>query len=212
MGDTAWLIEPTDHAEAADHAAPTGRVLALHRALEADRLVGVVELVPAQDTLLVVFDPGVLGAAVVRAWLEQVERAGPGAAPSGTPAETVRIPVRYDGEDLDEVARLTRLTPVAVIEAHTGAAWTVAFTGFAPGFGYLVGGDPRLQVPRRDTPRPRVPAGAVALAGGYSGIYPRSSPGGWQLIGRTTTTTWDAEADPPALLRPGVRVQFEATS
>ncbi len=91
--------------------------------------------------------------------------------------------------------------------AHSNE-WTVAFCGFAPGFGYLVGGDSRLQVPRRSTPRTRVPAGAVALAGEFASVYPRESPGGWQLIGKTSVHTWDIERDPPALMLPGVRVRF----
>ncbi len=120
------------------------------------------------------------------------------------------LPVRYDGPDLDEVARLTGLTVDEVVTAHTGSAWTVAFMGFAPGFAYLAGGDARLAVPRRDHPRPRVDMGAVGLAAGLSGVYPRSSPGGWQLVGRTDVTLWDLSHDPPALLRPGTVVRFEA--
>ncbi|EFQ81775.1 conserved hypothetical protein TIGR00370 [Aeromicrobium marinum DSM 15272] len=123
---------------------------------------------------------------------------------------TVVVPVSYDGADLDEVATLTGLTPDEVVSAHTGAPWTVAFSGFAPGFAYLAGGDRRLHVPRRATPRPSVPAGAVGLAGEFSGIYPRSSPGGWQLLGRTDTAMWDLDRDPPALLTPGTVVRFEA--
>lgn len=126
------------------------------------------------------------------------------------PDEAVEISVRYDGEDLAEVARITGLTPAEVIAAHTGRDWTVAFGGFAPGFAYLVGGDERLQVPRRAVPRTRVPPGAVGLAGPFSGIYPRASPGGWQLIGSTEVTLWDAERTPPALLQPGGRVRFRA--
>jgi KipI family sensor histidine kinase inhibitor len=95
-----------------------------------------------------------------------------------------------------------------VVSAHTATAWTVAFTGFLPGFGYLVGGDPRLRVSRLPAPRVRVPAGAVALAGDYSGVYPRACPGGWRLIGHTEAAVWDLRRDPPALLRPGLRVQF----
>ncbi len=118
--------------------------------------------------------------------------------------------VVYDGPDLEEVARLTRMTPAEVVAAHTGTAWRVAFGGFAPGFAYLVGGDPRLDVPRRDSSRPKVPAGAVGLAGGYSGVYPRSSPGGWQLLGTTDAVLWDVDRDPPALLAPGSTVRFVA--
>lgn len=123
-------------------------------------------------------------------------------------AEVVEVPVHYDGPDLEDVARLTGLTPDEVVTAHTGRPWRVGFAGFAPGFAYLVDGDPRLDVPRRATPRPRVPAGAVGLAGEFSGIYPRSSPGGWQLLGHTDLVLWDLDRDPPALLRPGLRVRF----
>src|SRR5690606_38116373 len=97
----------------------------------------------------------------------------------------VELAVIYDGPDLAEVAELTRLTPEQVVAAHTGTPWRVGFSGFAPGFAYLVGGDPRLQVPRRAEPRTQVPAGSVGLAGEFSGVYPRQSPGGWQLIGCT---------------------------
>jgi KipI family sensor histidine kinase inhibitor len=123
-------------------------------------------------------------------------------------AGTVEIPVCYDGEDLAEVGELTGLGADGVVEAHTGQTWTVAFAGFAPGFGYLVGEDDRLHVPRRTTPRTKVPAGAVGLAGEFSGVYPRESPGGWQLIGSTRLPMWDLDRDPPALLQPGLRVRF----
>jgi KipI family sensor histidine kinase inhibitor len=129
-------------------------------------------------------------------------------APEPTAERTVTIPVRYDGDDLAEVATLTGLTVDEVVAAHTGRPWRVAFGGFAPGFAYLDGGDPRLVVPRRSSPRTSVPAGAVGLAGPYSGVYPRSSPGGWQLIGATSVTLWDLERTPPALLRPGWWVRF----
>jgi KipI family sensor histidine kinase inhibitor len=124
----------------------------------------------------------------------------------------VSIEVDYSGEDLAEVAERTGLDPDAVIAAHTGQVWTVAFCGFAPGFGYLVGENYRLRVPRRDRPRTSVPAGAVGLADTFSGIYPRPGPGGWQLIGRTDAVLWDLDRDPPALLRPGVQVRFTATT
>lgn len=124
-------------------------------------------------------------------------------------AEEVRLPVMYDGGDLDEVARLTGLSVSGVIARHVAARYNVAFTGFAPGFAYLSGGDPRLVVPRRSTPRSHVPAGAVGLAGAFSGVYPRESPGGWQLVGHTEATMWDVEREHPALLQPGARVRFE---
>ncbi len=133
-----------------------------------------------------------------------------GAAAVGPGAE-IEILVTYHGEDLDDVAAHTGLTPDEVVAAHTGTPWTVAFGGFAPGFAYLVGGDERLVVPRRDTPRTTVPAGSVGLAGEFSGVYPRSSPGGWQLIGRTDAVMFDVDRDPPALLSPGATVRFVAT-
>ena len=122
----------------------------------------------------------------------------------------VFIDTVYDGEDLAEVGRLTGLGTDGVIEAHTGQVWTVAFAGFAPGFGYMVGENQVLEVPRRSSPRTAVPAGSVALAGNYSAVYPRKSPGGWQLIGRTGARMWDLDRAEPALASPGHRVQFRA--
>jgi len=124
--------------------------------------------------------------------------------------DEIEIPVTYDGADLADVASHTGLSEDEIVAAHTGTPWTVAFGGFAPGFAYLVGGDERLVVPRRNSPRTSVPAGSVGLAGEFSGVYPRSSPGGWQLIGRTDTVMFDAHRDPPALLSPGVHVRFVA--
>lgn len=184
VGDRAVLIDCTDAAEArAWHAA----------------LAGSSDVTLGARTVLVRGDPA------------EVRRLVAGTTPRETiqdSAHETTILVVYDGPDLDEVAHLTGLTPDEVVAAHTGTAWEVAFTGFAPGFAYLTGGDPRLNVPRRDTPRSRVPVGAVALAGPYSGIYPRESPGGWQLLGRTDAPLWDLDRDPPALLRPGGRVRF----
>jgi KipI family sensor histidine kinase inhibitor len=179
-------------------------VLSLYGALVDDPPEGVVELVPAARTLLLRLDPERTDVERVRGSL-QGRRPAPERPPAG---ETVEVPVRYDGEDLAEVGRLTGLGQRGVVEAHTGQAWTVAFCGFSPGFGYLVGEDDRLHVPRRSTPRKRVPAGAVALAGEFAGIYPRESPGGWQLIGHTSMVPWDLERDPPTVLLPGVRVRF----
>lgn len=126
-----------------------------------------------------------------------------------TATDPIAIAVTYDGPDLADVASLTGLSEAEVIAAHTGTVWTVGFAGFAPGFAYLVDGDPRLQVPRRPTPRASVPGGSVALAGAFSGIYSRTSPGGWQLIGRTDADLFDILREPPALLGPGMQVRFE---
>lgn len=126
------------------------------------------------------------------------------------PPSTIAIPVHYDGADLAEVAALTGMSAEQVVERHLAGDYSVAFIGFAPGFAYLTGGDPALEVPRRATPRPRVPAGAVGLAGAYSAVYPREGPGGWQIIGRTEHPMWDLTRDPPAALVLGDRVRFEA--
>ncbi|MFB4295605.1 allophanate hydrolase subunit 1 [Actinomadura sp. NTSP31] len=191
-GDRALLVElPGPEA-----------MLGLYAALTAAPPRGVADVVPAARTLTLLLDPSADPAEVAAA----VRGARPGAAAGS--AETVEVPVVYDGPDLGAVAALTGLAPDAVVAAHTGTPWRVAFTGFAPGFGYLEGGDPRLDVPRRGTPRVRVPAGAVGLAGRFSGVYPVESPGGWQLIGRTEAVLWDLDRDPPALLRPGVKVRF----
>lgn len=129
-------------------------------------------------------------------------------AHAAKPGAAIEIPVHYDGEDLQTVAEHTCLSVAAVIEAHQAASWQVAFCGFAPGFAYLTGGPPKLRVPRRASPRKQVPAGAVGLADEYTGIYPRPSPGGWQLIGRTDVSLWDLQREVPALLQPGMRVRF----
>ena len=167
----------------------------------------VLDVVPAARTVLVVVEPGTaLDPLVGR--LTSLSF-----SPSGSSeGETVEIDVVYDGPDLADVARLTGLSEDEVVSAHTGTPWRIAFGGFAPGFAYLTGGDPRLEVARRDEPRTTVPAGAVGLAGEYSGVYPRPSPGGWQLIGRTEAVLWDASRQPPALLVPGGSVRFRVAS
>ena len=124
----------------------------------------------------------------------------------------IEIPVTYDGPDLADVASHTGISEDEIVAAHTGTPWTVAFGGFAPGFAYLVGGDERLVVPRRESPRTSIPAGSVGLAGEFSGVYPRSSPGRWQLIGHTDAVMFDVERDPPALLVPGALVRFVAAT
>jgi KipI family sensor histidine kinase inhibitor len=186
-------------------------VLELHRRLwVADRVPGLLDAVPGARTLLLVADT-TAALAGVRSTAQEALRHLSGAADASTPdgeAVDVEIVVHYDGPDLADVAALTGLSTREVVDAHTGRSWRVGFSGFAPGFAYLVGGDPRLDVPRRSTPRTRVPAGSVGLAGAFSGVYPRSSPGGWQLIGRTEQVLWDLDRDPPALLRPGMLVRF----
>ena len=186
----------------------TQEAVAWAEALAADPPDGVEQVVPAARTVLVVAGDGTDLPALRRA-LEAVEPAATDAA--AAEEETLEVPVVYDGEDLEDVASLTGLSVAEVVAAHTSQTWRVAFGGFAPGFGYLIGEDERLHVARREESRSSVPRGSVGLAGEYSGIYPRSSPGGWQLIGRTDVDLWDVERDPPALLRPGVRVRFVET-
>lgn len=131
---------------------------------------------------------------------------------AGTETKAVIIDVRYDGVDLDDLAEQLRIEPEELIEHHTGQDWVVAFCGFAPGFGYLVPTVRALQVPRKTSPRTRVPAGSVALADQWSAVYPTASPGGWQLIGSTDVRLFDVDADPPALLSPGTRVRFRRSA
>lgn len=184
-------------------------VLALYATLDEDLPEGVVDMVPAASTLLLTIDRSRTD---VETLSRRVAATEVGSHERPTTGE-VEIPVVYDGEDLAEVARLTGLDERGVIEAHTGTPWTVAFCGFAPGFGYMVGGDERIQVPRRDNPRTKVPPGSVALAGEFASVYPRESPGGWQLIGRTSLEVWDIGREPPALLVPGTTVRYvEVTS
>jgi KipI family sensor histidine kinase inhibitor len=165
----------------------------------------VVDIVPAATTVLVVVDEDI-PIAPVRKALAALPVAENREVPLSE--ETVEIPVRYDGPDLTEVAQHTGLSTTEIIAAHTGSDWRVAFGGFAPGFAYLSWGDPRLAVPRRQEPRTSVPAGSVGLAGEFSAIYPRSSPGGWQLLGHTDVVLFDADREPPALLQPGMTVRF----
>lgn len=180
-------------------------VLALHTRLVDNPLAGQVDVLAAAQTVLAVFDSRA-HASTARAALGNLDTTP--AAAGAAQAEPVRIEVVYDGEDLAEVGRLTGLGPDGVVAAHTGQMWTAAFGGFAPGFAYLVGENDALNVPRRTSPRTAVPAGSVALAGNFSAVYPRRSPGGWQLIGRTSARMWDLDREPPALLRPGTKVQY----
>ena len=186
----------------------TAEVLAWVDALRAAALRGVLDIVPAARTVLVKLDNPRLQA-VTRQRLRRMRVTPDVAAPADRTADVV-IDVVYDGPDLPEVANHSGLTTAQVINAHTSTLWRVGFNGFAPGFAYLVDGDPRLLVPRRSEPRTSVPAGSVALAGEFSAIYPRQSPSGWQLIGHTDADLWDLERPSPALLTQGMWVQFRA--
>lgn len=181
---------------------------ALLAALQRQPLQGVRELVPGARTLMIAFDPEQLTRATLLDHLHDLAQQPLAAADAGD-APLIEIPVHYDGEDLADVAALLDLSTQEVVRRHTGTDWLVAFTGFAPGFAYLTGGDALLrEIPRRSSPRTRIPPGAVAVAGGFSGVYPKASPGGWQLLGQTFTPMWDLTRQPPALLQPGQRVRF----
>ncbi|GAQ55822.1 5-oxoprolinase subunit B family protein [Streptomyces acidiscabies] len=194
VGDDALLVEVSSGAEAE----------ALHAELSRRRAAGLLtvrELVPAARTVLLdgLTDPSRLAA----------ELTGAEIPPVATRTEAaVEIPVRYDGPDLADVAAHWGVTEEEVARIHAATEFRVAFCGFAPGFGYLTGLPARYDVPRRDTPRTAVPAGSLALAGPYTGVYPRSSPGGWQLIGTTDAVLWDHTRVPAALLSPSTRVRF----
>jgi KipI family sensor histidine kinase inhibitor len=195
MGERALLLELPTLEDA----------LTWNESVRTDPLAGQEWSVVAARTVLVRFRTSNDARAAAREVAARTPRTGKASA-----GRTRRIGVVYDGEDLEEVARATGLSADAVVAAHTGTPWRAAFGGFAPGFVYLAGGDARLAVPRRDSPRTRVPAGAVALAGEFSAVYPKASPGGWQLVGRTDAVLFDPDAKDPALIRPGDTVRFEA--
>ena len=192
-GSTAVLVELDDLDE----------VLGYYAALVAEPPAGVVDIVPAARTVMVVTDPARTDLATV----ERVLRSTVPRMDRRIGGDLVEIPVVYDGADLADVAELLGCDVEEVIRRHTGDDWTVAFCGFAPGFGYLTG-QSDWNMPRRSSPRTKVPAGSVALAGEFSGVYPRESPGGWQLLGRTEIAVFDLGRDPAALLQPGRRVRF----
>ncbi|VXB85389.1 Allophanate hydrolase subunit 1 [Arthrobacter sp. 9AX] len=180
-------------------------VLALQALLLEEPLDGQVDVLAAAETVMVTAD----SPAAARRMAQRLMAMDLTVRPH-TEGMLVTIETVYNGEDLAEVGRLTGLGAEGVVAAHTGQVWTVAFGGFAPGFGYMVGENQVLEVPRRSSPRTAVPAGSVALAGNYSAVYPRKSPGGWQLIGRTAAPMWDLSREQPALAAPGDRVQFRA--
>jgi KipI family sensor histidine kinase inhibitor len=192
-GDRALLVELPDLAA----------VAAVRAALERTPLPGQRELVPAARTVLVVLDR--LPTAADTGAVGEIPLEPAGGRQEGP---QVDLPVVFDGPDLAEVAELTGRPVADLVETLTTTELTVAFGGFAPGFAYLAGLPPELHVPRRATPRTRVPAGSVGLAGPFAGAYPQASPGGWQLVGRTDALLFDVDRTPPALLPPGARVRF----
>jgi KipI family sensor histidine kinase inhibitor len=196
-GDRAVLLETGDLAGTLSVAAQLRRA----------NLAGVEDFIPAAETVLIRVAAGVDLAEIGRRVLA-VATGATATDDDDCGTSPLVISVRYDGPDLADVAAATGLTISEVIRAHSGTPWRAAFAGFAPGFAYLAGGDPRLTVTRRTESRPSVPAGSVALAGKFSAVYPRQSPGGWQIIGTTEATLWDIGAEPPAAIQPGSWVRF----
>jgi 5-oxoprolinase (ATP-hydrolysing) subunit B len=188
-GPEAWLVEHVDPVAFAD-------------ALVSLDVAGVDEVVPTEATVLVHCERSV-HADVGQLLDQMVMRDRAVATPSA-----VTIEVEYDGEDLTHIAKLTGMPVDEVVDRHERRSYVVAFCGFSPGFAYLRGLDPALHLPRRPTPRTSVPAGSVAIAAGYSSVYPSASPGGWHLLGRTNAVVWDAHRTPPAVLIPGTPVRF----
>ena len=194
-GESGVLVELSSLTEA----------MALRAAIERSPIPGVTDATSGARTVLLGFDPAVVERSAVEAAVAALEIV---AAPDGGAGAPVEIPVVYDGDDLASTAELLGVSTAELIAAHTGRTWLCAFGGFAPGFGYLASDGWAFEVPRLEAPRTRVPAGAVGLAGEFSGVYPRESPGGWRLIGRTGLSMWDPARTPPALLAAGTRVRF----
>ncbi|WP_345301321.1 5-oxoprolinase subunit PxpB [Lysobacter hankyongensis] len=213
LADDAWLIHPAGVDDAA--AADINATIAVHRfaaRLRSAAPAWLRDLVPAWTSLAVFFDPERIDAEDARAWIA-AQDAGEDREAPGSSSRIVEIPVRYGGafgEDLDAAAAELGLTPDTLAARHRAPLYTVAMIGFAPGFPYLGGLDPGLALPRLATPRTRVPAGSVGIGGAQTGIYPRESPGGWRVIGRTPLTLFDPQRASPSLLAPGDRVRFVA--
>ncbi len=209
-GDTAVVVRFEERIDPGINA----RAMDLAAAMAAAALAGVRDVVPSFCAVTVHFDPVRTDAVALFERLASEARRAPGG--SGVAArDVVEVPVCYGGElgpDLPAVASFAELTERQVVEVHAGVSYRVYMLGFAPGFAYLGEVDPRIAMPRRPTPRLRVPAGAVAVAGPQTGIYPFESPGGWNLIGRTPLRMFDAARRPPSLLAPGDRVEFRPVS
>lgn len=206
LGDMALLVRVGERSDAATFQ----RVQALAQHLERARLPGMVEYVPALTTVAVYYDPLRVSYGALAAALEQaLDSLDPAAT---APGRLLEIPVCYGGEfggDLDVVAQHHGLSAAEVIAIHAGGEYFVQMLGFAPGFPYLGGMAESIATPRRATPRIKVPAGSVGIAGAQTGIYPFETPGGWQLIGRTPLLLFRPQDDPPTLLQTGDRVRFE---
>jgi KipI family sensor histidine kinase inhibitor len=202
-GDAALLLAAGGDMDDGNGAA------AIAAAIRTAELPGVIDVVPGAVTVLVTFEPGSWSAPTLTDRLAELAANTPAAAGS-SPSEPVVIDTVYDGPDLASVAALTGMAETEVIARHQAAEYRVGWLGFAPGFGYLTGLDPALDVPRLDSPRLSVPAGSVAIAGSLAAVYPSASPGGWRLLGRTAAVMWNPARDPPALLAPGQTVRFRA--
>jgi KipI family sensor histidine kinase inhibitor len=206
-GDAALLLETSDADADGQHGGNGAAAIAA--AIRAAELPGVIDVVPGAVTVLVTFEPGSWSPPTLTYRLAELAANTPAAAGSSE-SEPVVIDTVYDGPDLASVAALTGLAEAEVIARHQAAEYRVGWLGFAPGFGYLTGLDPALDVPRLDSPRLSVPAGSVAIAGGLAAVYPSASPGGWRLLGRAAAVMWNPARDSPALLAPGQRVRFRA--
>lgn len=198
VGERAWLLEwPGDETEA------NGKARAAASALRASAPPGLLDAIPAARTVLVLGGPGFDASP-----LADLEASPPVAAGPAPRSHEIRF--TPDGADRDEIASRCGLTPAAFLETFTSLAFTVGFLGFTPGFAYLYGLPPAFRLPRRPSPRALVPAGSVALAGPYVGIYPGATPAGWNLLGTTARRLFDLRGDPPFLFSPGDRVRFVA--
>ena len=214
LGDSALLVRVVETFDAEES---LDAVLRATRQLEAAQICGVLDLVPAYTTIGIFYDPALIHRfdELKRAIEQAVESSLEPARPRAEGESIIEVPVCYETEfapDLDDVARHAALSPDEVIRRHAESNYRVSCVGFTPGFPYLNGLPPELAAPRRDTPRKEIPAGAVAIGGTQTGIYPRKSPGGWNIIGRTPLRLFDLDRDPPALFHAGDRVRFRKIS
>lgn len=206
-GDAALVAEFGDRIDVALNARATALADRLARAF----VHGVRDIVPTFTSVAVYFDPLVTDVERLRQRMSDLA-AEPESARTDVPRPPVVVPVCYGGEfgpDLRDVATFAGLSEAETVERHTAASYRVFMLGFMPGFAYLGGVDPRIAAPRRQTPRTRVPAGSVGIAGPQTGIYPRDTPGGWQIVGRTPLTIFAADRDPPCLFKAGDTVRFQ---
>ncbi|ALC05420.1 allophanate hydrolase subunit 1 [Corynebacterium deserti GIMN1.010] len=206
-GDQAVIIDLLPEDAHAVNGTILDAVLALNSSIMGRQIPGIVDTVPAAQSLLVTFDTQVLTPEAFTEILGAISLS-PDSRATSEATETIEIPVTYDGPDLEDVAKHTGLSVAEVISTHQATTWTAAFGGFAPGFYYLIPNTPLWDIPRLQTPRTKIPAGSVGLAGEFSAVYPQQSPGGWQLLGTTDIAMWDLDRWQPSLLKPGNSVRF----